>query len=35
MIDDSLPQYIFHTVPSDTPWDHLKTVVDTAHHFGD
>jgi uroporphyrinogen decarboxylase len=23
------------TVPSDTPWEHLKTAIDTAHRFGD
>jgi uroporphyrinogen decarboxylase len=21
------------TVPSDTPWEHLKTAIDTAHHY--
>jgi uroporphyrinogen-III decarboxylase len=21
------------TVPSDTPWEHLKTAIDTAHQY--
>ena len=23
------------TVPSNTPWEHLKAAIDTAHHFRD
>jgi len=23
------------TVPSDTPWEHLKTAIDIAHHYRD